>query len=380
VALQVTRARTSKAAPKPGDRPRLLILTPDYPPAHGGVQTLVHQLALAMIGFDTEVVTLEAPGAKCFDSEGQPATRRVHARVGMGPSRILVLNACGLRHAVRFRPDVTLSAHVVTSLATVSIRRLLGGRTAQYFHANEILGKPRLSAFAAARADVVIAVSRHTASLIAGTGASLASVRVIPPGVTVPSESGALRTNRPTVLTIAQLKHSYKGHDVLIRALASVRTRVPDVEWVVIGEGPLRPGLEDLAGSCGLRGVARFLGEVPDEERDSWLRRADVFAMPSRFPGEGFGIAYLEASAHGKPVVAGKLAGALDAVAHNLSGLLVDPADPVAVAEAVTRLLLDQELARRLGSAGAARAREFSWPVIAKRVEAALLDSEGAGS
>jgi phosphatidylinositol alpha-1,6-mannosyltransferase len=357
----------------------LLVLTPDYPPAHGGIQTLVHQLALAITGFETLVVALQAPGAERFDGERQLATRRVHARIGTGTSRILALNASGVLHAVRFRPDVTLSAHVVTSLAATSIRRLLGGRTAQYFHANEILDKPRLSAFAAARADVAIAVSEHTASLIADTGASLASVRVIPPGVSLPSCSRAVRPERPTVLTIAQLKHSYKGHDALIEALSGVRERVPDVEWIVIGEGPLRPGLEQLARSRGLAGVARFLGEVSDEERDSWLRRAAVFAMPSRFPGEGFGIAYLEASAYGKPVVAGELAGALEAVAHGVSGLLVDPTDPVAVAEAVTRLLLDRELAQRLGRGGAARARDFGWPVIARRVEAVLLEAGGAG-
>jgi glycosyltransferase involved in cell wall biosynthesis len=332
-----------------------------------------------MTGFETLVVALQAPGAARFDGKGQLATRRVRARIGAGPSRIVALNAGGVLHAMRFRPDVTLSAHVVTSLAATSIRHLLGGRTAQYFHANEILGKPRLSAFAAAQADVPIAVSEHTASLIADTGASVTRVRVIPPGVGLPSCSNSVRAEHPTVLTIAQLKHSYKGHDTLIEALSGVRERVPDVEWVVIGEGPLRPGLEQLASSRGLAGVARFLGEVNDEERDSWLRRADVFAMPSRLPGEGFGIAYLEASAYGKPVVAGELAGAPEAVAHGVSGLLVDPTDPLDVAEAVTRLLLDRELAQRLGSGGAARARDFSWPVIAGRVEAALLEPAGAG-
>jgi phosphatidylinositol alpha-1,6-mannosyltransferase len=118
---------------------------------------------------------------------------------------------------------------------------------------------------------------------------------------------------------------------------------------------------------------------VSDEQRDSWLRRASLFAMPSRLPsgssaGEGFGIVYMEAAAYGKPVVAGNVAGALDAVADGESGVLVDPSDPHAVAEAISRLLLDRELARRLGMAGAERARRFAWPVIVKRVEAVLLE------
>ena len=101
--------------------------------------------------------------------------------------------------------------------------------------------------------------------------------------------------------------------------------------------------------------------------------------MPSRLPagdfaGEGFGIVYLEAGAYGKPVVAGNVAGALDAVLDGETGLFVDPTDHVDVANAITRLLLDSELARRLGGAGAVHAGTFAWPVICERVEAVLLE------
>ncbi|HEV3046099.1 MAG TPA: glycosyltransferase family 4 protein [Solirubrobacteraceae bacterium] len=354
-------------------KPRLLILTPDFPPAHGGVQVLVHRLALGLSGFEVEVVTLAGPGDRCFDGEGTLAVRRVGAHLGDGPARRLALNAAGLRAALRFRPDATLSAHVVTSPAAALVRRLFGGCTAQYFYANEILGKPRLAAFAATHADVAIAISAYTASLILATGASSANLRVIPPGVDLPDEPDAIPAERPTVLTVAQLKHRYKGHDVLVRAIARVRALVPDVEWVVIGEGTLRPELEALAASHGLEGCARFLGAVSDEQRNRWLRMADVFAMPSRLAGEGFGIVYLEANAFGKPVVAGNVAGPLDAVVDGVNGLLVDPTDALAVADAVTRLLLDRALARRLGRDGAARASDFAWPLIARRVETALL-------
>ena len=84
--------------------------------------------------------------------------------------------------------------------------------------------------------------------------------------------------------------------------------------------------------------------------------------MPSRLPaggfaGEGFGIVYLEAGAYGKPVVAGNVGGAVDAVLDGETGLLVDPTDALEVADAITRLLLDEQLATRLGGAGADRAR-----------------------
>jgi phosphatidylinositol alpha-1,6-mannosyltransferase len=155
---------------------------------------------------------------------------------------------------------------------------------------------------------------------------------------------------------------------------------VPDVRWVVIGEGSLRPALEELARGVGLGGESvRFLGAVSNEERERWLRRAAVLAMPSRVPaggyaGEGFGISFLEAGAYGKPVLAGNVGGALDAVLDGVTGLLVDPTDPVAVAGGLVRLLTDRELAERLGGAGAKRSREFAWPRIAERVEALLLE------
>ena len=205
-------------------------------------------------------------------------------------------------------------------------------------------------------------------------------MRLIPPGVDLPRDPRSVPAERPSFLTIARLEDRYKGHDVLIRALGRVRMEVPDVEWIVIGDGPLRPELEQLARSCGVADAVRFLGAVSDELRDFWLRRADLLAMPSRLPGrglagEGFGIVYLEAGAYGKPVVAGNVAGALDAVADGETGLLVDPADSLAVANAISGLLLDRELAQRLGRQGRERARKFAWPEIARRVEAVLLEA-----
>jgi phosphatidyl-myo-inositol dimannoside synthase len=225
----------------------------------------------------------------------------------------------------------------------------------------------------------VVAVSSYTAGLIAVTSVAPADLRLIPPGVDLPQNPAPERQERPTLLTIARLRDEYKGHDVLIRALALVRADVPDVELVVIGDGPLRGKLEALADAAGVSEAVRFLGTVTDEERDRWLRRTDVFAMPSRLPadgraGEGFGIVYLEAAAYGKPVVAGNVAGALDAVADGETGLLVDPTDARALADALTRLLRDRELALRMGSAGAERSKGFSWPLIAARLEAVLVE------
>jgi phosphatidylinositol alpha-1,6-mannosyltransferase len=360
-------------------KPRLLLITPDFPPARGGIQVLAHRLATGLKGFEVKVVAQDSSGAARFDAADDLAVRRVRVDRRLGVGRNLALNAVALLEACRFRPQATLSAHIVTSPAAALIHRVLGVPTLQYFYAKEVGAKPRLAAFAAREAQDAIAISEYTSQLLAATGTFSADVHLISPGVDMPANAEPLISRRPTFLTIARLEDRYKGHDVLIRALPLIRAKLPDVHWVVVGDGPLRPGLEQLAHAYGVADAVSFLGALSDEERNAWLRRAHLLAMPSRLPaggfaGEGFGIVYLEAAAFGKPVVAGNVAGALDAVVDGETGLLVDPTDHLAVAEAITRLLGDPELARRLGGAGVAHARDFAWPAICARVEAVLLE------
>jgi phosphatidyl-myo-inositol dimannoside synthase len=170
------------------------------------------------------------------------------------------------------------------------------------------------------------------------------------------------------------MEDRYKGHDVMVRAMSLVAARVPGAQWIVIGDGPLRAAIAELARSSRLdEGVVRFLGAVDDEERDAWLDRAHVFAMPSRMPaggyaGEGFGIVYLEANAHGCPAVAGGVGGAVDAVVDGETGLLVDAESHIDVGNALVTLLKDDNRRRAMGEAGARRAEEFAWPRISEKV------------
>ena len=354
------------------------MLTPDFPPVRGGIQVLVEGLVGAITRFDVRVVALDSPGAREYDRGGRLDVRRVSAPARLGPARNAVLDAASLAQAARFRPHVTLACHLVASPAAAAIARLSGTPHATYFHANEIGGKPRLAGWASRRAGASIVLSRYTAELLTAAGGPPERMHRIPPGVRLPEPAERTPAEHPTLVTVSRLAGSYKGHDVLMRAMPEIRSRVPDAEWVVIGDGPMRAELERSAADAGLGDAVRFLGALSDAERDSWLLRADVFAMPSRLPagdlaGEGFGIVFLEASARGLPVVAGNVGGSLDAVADGETGLLVDPTDAEAVADAVSSLLLDPEKARRLGAAGPQWAAMFAWPLIAARVETVLL-------
>jgi phosphatidylinositol alpha-1,6-mannosyltransferase len=359
--------------------PRVLVLTPDFPPAPGGIQLLVHRIVRHADRLRVRVVTVDGPGARRFDATSGLDVRRVGLGAGQ-PLGVAALNARALGEAVRFRPDAVLSGHIVTAPAAALIATAMRIPVVQYLYAREVGDRPRLAAFAVRRADAAVAISAYTHELavaVAG-GAQPARVHRILPGVDLPARDTIQRAERPTILTISRLSERYKGHDVMLRALPLIRARVPDVEWVVVGDGPLRAGLERAAVGQGLQGNVRFVGTVPDDERDRWLRRAHVFTMPSRLPagglaGEGFGIVYLEAGAHELPVVAGNVGGALDAVVHDQTGVLVDPSDHVALADAIADLLLDPSRARALGAAGARRAREFAWPAVARRVEDLVL-------
>jgi phosphatidyl-myo-inositol dimannoside synthase len=318
---------------------------------------------------DIRVVTLGA----ALNGDAALNVRRVHGLKASGPAAVAALNLGGLREGFVYRPDAILSLHVFAAPAAAALARLMGRPWVQYVYAMELAQKPTLARFALRRADAVIAISEYTQSLALETGAQRQRVHIVLPGVDeVGRAPNAKRAGRPTVLTISRLAERYKGHDTMARAIPLVAAAVPDVEWVVIGDGPLRGPLERLAGAPSSH--VRFLGSVDDGQRDGWLDRAHVFAMPSRLPGggfagEGFGIVYLEAGAHGLPCVAGKLGGSADAVIDGETGLTMDATDHVAVADAIVKLLLDPELRTRLGEGGRARAARLNWARTAAEVD-----------
>lgn len=354
------------------------MVTPDFPPAFGGIQRLMCRVAEHLERVDVRVLALDGEDAEQFDRTYALDVIRVAGLAHIGRTGAIgALNAAAVLEAVRVRPQVVLSGHINVSPAALAIRHLLRVPYVQYVYGRELVVRPRLTAAGLRGADAVLAISSHTEQLAMACGAEAARVHRIPPGVDLPARSAAERGGSPTIVTIARLEERYKGQDVLIRALPLVRSRIPGARLVIVGDGPMLPVYESLARSLGLDGSVEFMGAVDDTERDRLLDRAHVFAMPSRVPldggGEGFGIVYLEAAVHGLPSVAGDVAGAVDAVVHGETGLLVDPTDHIALADALTQLLASPETAERLGQAAAERAKEFGWPKIARRVEDVLL-------
>jgi len=177
----------------------------------------------------------------------------------------------------------------------------------------------------------------------------------------------------PRVLFIGRLVY-YKGVEYLIRAMGRV-----DARLFVIGSGPLEGKLKALAGSGNLAGKIAFLGWVPEREKLAHLHACDLLVLPSVEPAEAFGMTQIEAMACSKPVVSTDLPSGVACVnRHGVTGLVVPPRDPAALAGAINRLLGDAVLRRRLGAAGRHLAEsEYAEQRMGQRYRRVYLDIVG---
>jgi phosphatidylinositol alpha-1,6-mannosyltransferase len=351
-----------------------LVTAPSFLPDRGGLETLAFRLVQDASRIAPFVVAPETPGSEAFDVEHGLAIRRTPNTPAGGRRAMTRLAVAAVRETHRLRPDVVLSMHLGSSYCAPLLRKALAVPFVQYVHARELVQQPRLARFMLERAAATIAVSSYTAGLALERGAPADRLHTIPPGVDLRDAVARPREAPPTLVTVARLDDEYKGHDVVLQAMRRIRAVVPDARWVVVGDGALRTKLEEEARVLGLADAVDFRGAVTDAERDLALDSADVFVMASRIPpsgagGEGFGIVFLEASARGLPIVAGRAGGAVDAVDDGVTGILVDPESPEEVADAVLSILTNRDQARAFGQAGVVWSKNFAWPTIIDRVE-----------
>jgi glycosyltransferase involved in cell wall biosynthesis len=291
----------------------------------------------------------------------------------------------GLRTVLQARFTAVLCAHVIAAPVAWLVARVAGVPYVVWVYADELVSPWRFWRWALKAADRVIAISGHSRALAIKAGADPERTVIVPCGADVPSLDGPPPSRDRdaiegrVVLTVSRMDDLYKGHDVMLRSLPMVASQVPDVRYVMVGDGRYATYYRRLAEALGIGEHVVFAGRATETLRDWWYRRCDVFVMLSRVSlldggGEGFGIAFLEASAWEKPVIAGAAGGSVDAVADGTSGLLVTADDAREVADALIRLLGDAELARCLGRQGRKRVEErFSWPVISREIEDAVL-------
>jgi len=315
-------------------------------------------------------------------------TRLAGARLGRIPW-LIQLCATTLWECLTRRPDVIVCGHVTTAPAALLARRLLRVPYVVFTYGYEIRRKrwQPLLRFLLRSAKLVVACSDFTRSAVLDLTVHGERVRILYPGVDAqrfaPANGRPAPARPKTLLSVARLAELYKGHDTTIRSLPLVKAKCPNVRYLIAGDGPLRDYLGRVAESVGVEREVRFLGEVTDDELPDVYRSCDAFVLlsresPSKGGAEGFGIVCLEAGACGKPVVAGRSGGLVDAVEHDRTGLLVDPQDIGAAAVALVSVLTDATVADRLGREGRRRVLErFTWDRVIG--EARKVFAEAAG-
>ncbi|MEU8125356.1 glycosyltransferase family 4 protein [Spirillospora sp. NPDC049024] len=366
--------------------PRTLVLTGHFPPEPGGVQTFTWEL-VRRLPVDRVVVVAPAwPGSAEFDAAlAFPVVRRHGYLLFRGLRRLVV------RHRVE-AGWITAAAPFgmyAPLVRAAGVRWLVGsahGQELGWFRAPPT----RVALRAAARSfDVLTHLSATTLpELQAAVGDRTRLARLAGAVDTVRFRPGldgsAVRRrhglgNGPVVLSVARLVRR-KGHDMLIRAWADVVRRRPDARLVIVGDGPMRRRLIELA-DREVPGTVTVTGPVSAAELPRYYAAADVFTLPCRddragLQTEGLGLSVLEASASGLPVVVGRSGGSPESLINGRTGVLVDAAGPDEIALALHRLLGSPERAAAMGAAGRRWTCErWSWDAAAARLAGLLKDS-----
>lgn len=352
---------------------RVLLVTNDFPPRRGGIQSYLEAFVGELTAMGGHELTVYAPKWKGAPEYDERAGYRVvrHRSTLMVPEPTVAhrMRALIAEHDIE---TVWFGAAAPLALLSPLARAAGAARVVASTHGHEVGWSMLPLARNALRrigddADVVTYVSGYTRGRFASAFGPQACLERLSPGVDIDrfapdSVSRAqLRAryelgDRPVVLCLSRLVPR-KGQDMLIRAFGQIRQRVPGAALVIVGGGPYRESLEKLAQRAGVADDVLFTGGVPGEELPAHHAMADVFAMPCRTRGagldvEGLGIVFLEASASGVPVVAGRSGGAPETVRHGETGWVVDGTDVDAIAAAVGDLLTDPATAARMGAAG----------------------------
>jgi phosphatidylinositol alpha-1,6-mannosyltransferase len=368
-----------------------LLVTNDFPPRPGGIQQFVHNLAVRLPKGSLVVYCSKHTGHEDFDAEQPFDVIREDTSVLL-PTPAVAKRAAEI--AREYDCDaVWFGAAAPLGLLATGLKERTGIRRAiALTHGHEagwaaLPGARGLLRRVARGTDVVTYLGEYFRTRLDRAIGELTTLEQLAPGVDTdafaPSASGETvrirhsLVDRPVITCVSRLVPR-KGQDTLIRALPLVRRRIPDAALLLVGGGPYRSTLESLAAASGVAKDVVFTGTVPWAELPDHHAAGDVFAMPCRtrrggLDVEGLGIVYLEASAVGRPVVAGDSGGAPDAVLEDRTGYVVPGRDVPALAERLVTLLDNPTLAERLGTAGRAWVeQDWRWDTQADRLEALL--------
>jgi len=371
---------------------RVLVLAPPMGAA-GGIQQYTTTLvaALAKILGEENVRLVAVPSQ---------AEARADGSFGLRKSVKLLFLTRVLWGAIQWQPDLVICTHLGVAPAALKVKSLFKKPYWVVLHGIEVWGNlPPTKLRALREAQRLIANSRFTLdATIARHKLAGRDCSILPPSFELAhivdrtqqvDIYGGAENSHPTVLTVGRLAASerYKGHDVMLEAWVLVRQKIPDAEYVIVGDGDDRSRLEAHAQELGISDSVKFAGAVSGAALQNYYQTCSVFALPARTDldpgvprGEGFGIVFLEAMSHGKPVVGPKMGAPAEFIHDRQHGMLVDPNKPQEVSAALIELLEHPERAEEMGSAAKDWARqEFSFEKFCERLQGILAMGASSG-
>jgi len=378
---------------------KVLIVTNDFPPRSGGIQSFVHNLARRLPADGVVVYAPAWDSAADFDARQLfPVVR--HPRSLMLPLPETGARACAL--LAEYGCDTVLfGAAAPLGLLAPRLRRAGAKRIIGLTHGHEagwaaLPGPKSLLRRIGDEVDVLTYLAEYFRVRLSRALSPDAAARMVKltPGVD-PAEfrpgSGGGRVrrelgiapNRPVVVCVSRMVPR-KGQDLLLRAWPQVRAKsTGDPLLLLVGDGPYRTRLDRLAQQSGVSDSVLFTGPVSWDDLPAYYDAGNIFAMPCRtrrggLDVEGLGIVYLEASATGLPVIGGDSGGAPDAILDGETGYVVPGRDATSLAERIAGLLADPAGAAAMGDKGHSWIeREWTWDLVAERLQHILAGQLG---
>ncbi|WP_433666817.1 glycosyltransferase family 4 protein [Nocardia sp. CA-136227] len=372
---------------------RTLLVTNDFPPRPGGIQSYLHALAQQLPADELVVYAPRWKGDSHWKFDAQQPFQVVRH-----PTTLMLPTPLVARRARKLLRDeqcdrVWFGAAAPLALMSPVLRKAGAERILASTHGHEVGWSMLPGARQALRVigdhtDVVTYVSKYTRRRFAAAFGAQSALEYLPPAVDSevfkpdPAARAELRAryglgDRPTILCLSRLVPR-KGQDSLIAAMPDIRKRVKGAVLVIAGGGPYEQKLRELVAALGVSDSVVFTGRVPSQELAAHHTIADVFAMPCRTRGagldvEGLGIVFLEASATGVPVIAGNSGGAPETVREGETGRVVNGRKLESLADAIVDILSDRDAAAAMGAAGRAWVQQqWRWDLMGQRLQQLL--------
>jgi glycosyltransferase involved in cell wall biosynthesis len=363
---------------------RVALVGDHYYPDMGGAPHYAFELSLqlAKLGMEAVVITHAHPGQPEEEEIAGVKIKRVKGLVLSNPH--CAASPSVFRHCYKYildeRFDVVHGLDIYSPMAMIVIPFVHRHRIPCVLTCHTVMDSPfsiflqRPMGLALRRADRLIAVSQASARFCCLLGCPEKRITVVPNGVDLSCFNGNLNPfamrkelsigDEPLVVTASRLIKR-KNPNLLISAFAKVLKVVPDAKLVIAGSGREQDNLSRQVKGLNIANSVFMAGELSKERVAQLMAAADVFVLPSKM--ESFGLALLEASAAGVPVVCSNAGGVPEVFQDGFNALLYPPGDDIAMAKAIIRLIQDRELAKTISANAVATSRRFTWEIAAER-------------